>query len=112
MYLVDPTTPQYAQQQQMMAQQQQEAQAKQNEIDKFQAGMTARQVAVLEGQLELDVIKEQNNFVIEMDKIKHKEEIEDTELLLKTEKQTHDMQMKEQELELEEKQGRSVSVGG
>lgn len=111
MYLVDPTTPQYAQQQQMMAQQQQEAQAKQNEIDKFQAGMTARQVAVLEGQLELDVIKEQNNFVIEMDKIKHKEEIEDTELLLKTEKQTHDMQMKEQELELEEKQGRSVSVG-
>ena len=46
-----------------------------------------------------------------MDKIKHKEEIEDTELLLKTEKQAHDMQVKEQELLLEEAQGRSVSIG-
>ena len=72
--------------------------------------MTARQVAVLEGQLELDVMKEQNSFTIEMDKIKHKEEIEDTELLLKTEKQSHDMEMKEQELMLEATQGRSVSI--
>ena len=73
--------------------------------------MTARQVAVLEGQLELDVMKEQNSFTLEMDKIKHKEEIEDTELLLKTEKQAHDMQVKEQELLLEEAQGRAVSIG-
>ena len=110
-YLVNPNTPEYAEQQQASQQQQQEAQARQNEVDKFQAGMTARQVAVLEGQLELDIMKEQNNFTIEMDKIKHKEEIEDTELLLKTEKQTHDMQMKEHELEIEEAQGRSVSIG-
>lgn len=109
-YLVNPNTPEYAQQQQAAQQQQQEAQARQNEVDKFQAGMTARQVAVLEGQLELDVMKEQNSFTIEMDKIKHKEEIEDTELLLKTEKQSHDMEMKEQELMLEASQGRSVSI--
>jgi hypothetical protein len=109
-YLVNPNTPEYAQQQQAAQQQQQEAQARQNEVDKFQAGMTARQVAVLEGQLELDVMKEQNSFTIEMDKIKHKEEIEDTELLLKTEKQSHDMEMKEQELMLEATQGRSVSI--
>ena len=109
-YLVNPNTPEYAQQQQASQQQQQEAQARQNEVDKFQAGMTARQVAVLEGQLELDVMKEQNSFTIEMDKIKHKEEIEDTELLLKTEKQSHDMEMKEQELMLEATQGRSVSI--
>lgn len=109
-YLVNPNTPEYAQQQQASQQQQQEAQARQNEVDKFQAGMTARQVAVLEGQLELDVMKEQNSFTIEMDKIKHKEEIEDTELLLKTEKQSHDMEMKEQELMLEASQGRSVSI--
>ncbi len=100
-YLVNPNTPEYAQRQQMMAQQQQEAQAKQNEMEKFQAGMTARQVAVLEGQLELDIIKEQNKFVLEMDKIKHKEEVEDTELFLKTEKQTHDMQVKDEELKIE-----------
>lgn len=110
-YLVNPNTPEYAQQMQASQQQQQEAQARQNEVDKFQAGMTARQVAVLEGQLELDVMKEQNSFTLEMDKIKHKEEIEDTELLLKTEKQAHDMQVKEQELLLEEAQGRSVSIG-
>ena len=109
-YLVNPNTPEYAQQQQASQQQQAEAQARQNEVDKFQAGMTARQVAVLEGQLELDVMKEQNSFTIEMDKIKHKEEIEDTELLLKTEKQSHDMEMKEQELMLEATQGRSVSL--
>lgn len=109
-YLVNPNTPEYAQQQQASQQQQAEAQARQNEVDKFQAGMTARQVAVLEGQLELDVMKEQNSFTIEMDKIKHKEEIEDTELLLKTEKQSHDMEMKEQELMLEATQGRSVSI--
>lgn len=109
-YLVNPNTPEYMQQQQAAAQQQQEAQARQNEIDKFQAGMTARQVGVLEGQLELDIVKEQNNFVIEMDKLKHKEEIDDTEILLKTEKLNHDMQMKEQELQIEEEQKRAVSV--
>ena len=37
-----------------------------------------------------------------MDKLKHKEEIDDTEILLKTEKLNHEMQMKEQELQIEE----------
>ena len=74
------------QQQQQQAQQAQEAQAKQDEIAKFQAGMTARQVSVLEGQLELDVVKEQNRMLLELEKQEHTEEEREARLMLDTEK--------------------------
>lgn len=111
MYLFDPNSPEYQQQQQAMQQQQQEAQAKASEVEKFNAGMTARQVAVLEGQLELDVMKEQNRMMVEMEKLEHSEEMDETKILLETEKQVHDMEMDEKELEVEKKQKRNVSIG-
>ena len=94
-----------------MQQQQQEAQAKAAEVEKFNAGMTARQVAVMEGQLELDVTKEQNRMVIEFEKMQHDQEEKDSRLLMDAEKQNHDMDMDQQELVVEKKQKRNVSIG-
>jgi hypothetical protein len=111
MYLFDPNSPEFQQQQQQMQQQQEEAAAKQAEVEKFNAGMTARQVAVLEGQLELDVMKEQNKMLIEMENMQHNQEETESRLMLDVEKQTHDMEMSEAELQLESKQKRNVSIG-
>ena len=91
--------------------QQEEAAAKQAEVEKFNAGMTARQVAVLEGQLELDVMKEQNKMLIEMENMQHNQEEKESRLMLDVEKQTHDMEMSEAELDLETTQKRNVSIG-
>jgi hypothetical protein len=111
-YLADPASPEF---QQMMAQQQEQAQmaqARQEEVEKFQAGITARQVAVMEGQLELEVVKEQNRMLLEMEKQEFTEETEESRLVLDTEKTRHDMMIRDEELELEKSQGRNVSIGG
>jgi len=111
MYLFDPSSPEFQQQQQQMQQQQEEAAAKQSEVEKFNAGMTARQVAVLEGQLELDALKEQNKMIIAMENMNHEHEIGEAKLMLDTEKQTHQMEIDEAELALEAEQKRNVSIG-
>jgi hypothetical protein len=110
-YLFDPNSPEFQQMQQAQQQQQAEAAAKQAEVEKFNAGMTARQVAVMEGQLELDVVKEQNKMLLEMEKFEHTQEKDDTEALMKVTKQNHDMEMDVKELEVEKKQKRNVSIG-
>lgn len=110
-YLFDPNSPEFQQMQQQQQQQQAEAAAKQAEVDKFNAGMTARQIAVLEGQLELDVVKEQNKMLLEMEKFEHTQEKDDTEALMKVTKQNHDIEMDVKELELERKQKRNISIG-
>jgi hypothetical protein len=110
-FLFDPNSPEYQQQQQAIQQQQQEAQAKAAEVEKFNAGMTARQVAVMEGQLELDVLKEQNKMMVEMEKMQHDQEEKESRLLMDVEKQNHDMEMDEKELVVEKQQKRNVSVG-
>ena len=111
MYLFDPNSPEFQQQQQQMQQQQQEATEKASEVEKFHAGMTARQVAVLEGQLELDAMKEQNKMIIAMENMTHEHEIGEAKLMLDTEKQTHQMEIDEAELKLEAEQKRNVSIG-
>lgn len=110
-FLADPNSPEF---QQMVAQQQEQAQLaqqRQEEVEKFQAGITARQVAVMEGQLELEVVKEQNRMLLEMEKQEFTEETDEARLVLETEKTRHDMQMRDEELELEKSQGRNVSIG-
>lgn len=109
-FLFDPNSPEFQQQQQQQQEQQQEAVEKQTEVEKFHAGMTARQVAVLEGQLELDVMKEQNKMVVAMENMQHDQETTETRILLDTEKQIHDIEMSEKELQLEKKQNRNVSI--
>ena len=79
-YLVNPNTPEFAQMQQQQQEQAQMAQARAEEVEKFQAGMTARQVAVMEGQLELEVLKEQNRMMLEMQKQEFDEETEEVRL--------------------------------
>ena len=111
MYLFDPNSPEYQQQQQSMQAQQEEAASKQSAVEKFNAGMTARQVAVLEGQLELDVMKEQNKMLIEMENMQHAQEEKESRLLMDVEKQNHDMEMDEKELVVEKQQKRNVSIG-
>ena len=114
-FLQDPNDPQY---QQMMQQQQQEIQMQQQEQQQlqmqqaeFQAEMQSRQVSVLEGQLELDILKEQNKTVFERQKQEHSEENADSKLLMEAEKMKHDMAIQSAELELERQQSRNVSIG-
>lgn len=109
-YLFDPNGQEYQQMQQQNAQMQQEAELKQQQQVEFQADITSRQVAVMEGQLELDVMKEQNRVVADMQKQEHLEEEKDSRLLMDVEKQNHDMEMDERELALEKKQNRNVSI--
>lgn len=111
MYLFNPNSPEFQQMQQQQQQSQQEAQAKQAEVEKFNAGMTARQVGVMEGQLELDVVKEQNKMMLAFENMQHQEEEKDSRLLMDVEKQNHDMEMSEKELALEKVQNRNVSIG-
>jgi len=115
MYLSDPNGPEFQQQQQQMQQQQQQAeeQAKleaQQQLE-FNADITSRQVSVLEGQLELDVLKEQQRMILETQKQEHSEEETDSRLLMDVEKQNHNIEMQEAELELERTQKRNVSIG-
>jgi hypothetical protein len=110
-FLQDPNDPGFQQQQQQMQQQQQEMQARQEEIEKFNAGMTARQVSVLEGQLELDVVKEQNRMILELEKQEFTEEEKEARLMLDTEKHLHDIERDQAELEIEREQKRNVSIG-
>jgi hypothetical protein len=114
-YLADPNSPEFQQQMQMQQQQQQEEQDHQMQMQmeqtEFQAEMLQRQVSVQEGQLELDILKEQNRSVIERDKQEHQEENEDSRLLMDAEKMKHQMKMDEAELVLEKTQNRNVSIG-
>jgi len=111
MYLFNPNSPEFQQMQQQQQQAQQEAQAKQAEVDKFNAGMTARQVGVLEGQLELDVVKEQNKMILAFEDMQHNQDEKETRLMLDAEKQNHDMEMDEKELAVEKVQKRNVTIG-
>ena len=110
-FLVDPNSPEFQQQMQQQQQQAEEAQARAEEVEKFQAGMTARQVSVMEGQLELDVVKEQNRMLLELEKQEHTEEEREARLMLDTEKQIHEMDRDIAELEIEKTQKRNVSIG-
>jgi hypothetical protein len=110
-YLADPNSPEFQQMQQQQAEEAQMAQARAEEVEKFQAGMTARQVAVMEGQLELEVLKEQNRMMLEMQKQEFDEETEESRLVMEAEKTKHDMKMRDAELQLERSQNRNVSIG-
>ena len=94
-----------------MQQTQEEMQARQEEMEKFNAGMTARQVSVLEGQLELEVVKEQNRMMLELEKQEFTEEEKEARLMLDTEKHLHDIERDQAELEIEREQKRNVSIG-
>ena len=66
----------------------------------------------MEGQLDLDIFKEQNKrYLIVRRSRSSKEETEDSKLLLDAEKMKHDIKMARAELVLEERQGRNVSIG-
>lgn len=110
-YLFNPASPEFQQMQQQQQQQAAEAAAKQAEMEKFQAGMTARQVAVMEGQLELEVVKEQNRVMLDMEKQEFVEEEKESRLIMDAEKQKHDMKIRDEELSLEKTQKRNVSIG-
>ena len=110
-FLQDPNSPEFQQMQQQQQQMQQEMQARQEEMEKFNAGMTARQVSVLEGQLELDVVKEQNRMLLELEKQEFTEEEKEARLMLDTEKHLHDIERDQAELEIEREQKRNVSIG-
>ena len=114
-YLQDPNDEAYQQQQQEQQQQEQQQQEQADQMAQyqaeFQAEMQSRQVAVMEGQLDLDILKEQNKTVFDRQKQEHKEETEDSKLLLDAEKMKHDIKMARAELVLEERQGRNVSIG-
>jgi hypothetical protein len=114
-FLFDPNSQEYQQQQQQMQQQQmqadQEAKLLAQQQAEFNADITSRQVSVLEGQLELDVLKEQQKMVLETQKQEHLEEEKDSRLLMDVEKQNHDMEMDEKELTVEKEQKRNVSIG-
>ena len=110
-FLVDPNSPEFQQQMQQQQQKAEEMQARQEEVEKFQAGMTARQVSVMEGQLELDVVKEQNRMLLELEKQEFAEEEKEARLMLDTEKHMHDVQRDQAELEIEREQKRNVSIG-
>jgi len=115
MYLFDPNSPEYQQQQQAMQEQQmqadQEAKLLAQQQAEFNADITSRQVSVLEGQLELDALKEQQKMMLETQKQEHLEEEKDSRLLMDVEKQNHDMEMDEKELVVEKQQKRNVSIG-
>lgn len=110
MFLFDPNSQEFQQMQQQQAEAQQQAELSQQQQVEFQADITSRQVSVMEGQLELDVMKEQNRVVAEMQKQEHIEEERDSRLLMDVEKQNHDIEMDEKELALEKKQNRNVSI--
>lgn len=114
-FLFDPNSPEFQQQQQAMQQQQmqaeEEAKLLAQQQAEFNADITSRQVSVLEGQLELDVLKEQQKMVLETQKQEHLEEEKDSRLLMDVEKQNHDMEMDEKELAVEKEQKRNVSIG-
>ena len=114
-YLQDPNDEAYQQQQQEQQEQEQQQQEQADQMAQyqaeFQAEMQSRQVSVMEGQLDLDILKEQNKTVFDRQKQEHKEETEDSKLLLDAEKMKHDIKMDRAELVLEKKQGRDVSIG-
>ena len=97
--------------QQQQQQAQQEEGLKQQQQLEFNADITSRQVSVMEGQLELDIMKEQHKMVMDTQKQEHVEEEKDSRLLMDVEKQNHDMEMSEKELALEKVQNRNVSIG-
>lgn len=114
-FLFDPNSPEYQQMQEESQQRQmqaeEEAKLLAQQKAEFDADITSRQVSVLEGQLELDVLKEQQKMIFETQKQDHLEEEKDSRLLMDVEKQKHDMKMDDKELALEKTQKRNVSIG-
>lgn len=111
MYLFNPNSPEFQQMQQQQQQAQQDAELKQQQQVEFNADITSRQVSVMEGQLELDIMKEQHKMVLDTHKQEHIEEEKDSRLLMDVEKQNHDMEMDEKELAVEKVQKRNVTIG-
>ena len=114
-FLQDPNDPAYQQQQmqqQQMQQQQQQAQEQmQMEQMQFQAQLADRQTAVVEGQLELDALKESNRVQLESLKQEFHEENEETKTMIDVKQHAHKVEMDEEELELEKTQARNVNIG-
>lgn len=106
-FLLNPSSPEYQQQQQAMAQQQQEqaqAQAQQQDINNQ---VTFAQLEIMKAQqeerdarLEFDLMKEQNQTALDTAKQSHKEEIEESDQLLKVEKQDHEIKTEQEEIRL------------
>jgi len=111
MYLFNPNSPEFQQMQQAQQQAQQEAELKSQQQAEFSADVTSRQVGVLEGQLQLDIIKEQHKMNLETQKQEYTEGEKDSRLFMDVEKQKHDMEMDNKELNLEKKQERNVVIG-
>ena len=114
-FLQDPNDPAYQQQQQQMQQMQQQQQQAQEQMQmeqmQFQAQLADRQTAVVEGQLELDALKEANRVQLEALKQEFHEENEETKTMIDVKQHAHKVEMDEEELELEKTQARNVSIG-
>ena len=114
-FLQDPNDPQYQQQQQQMQQMQQQQQQAQEQMQmeqmQFQAQLADRQTAVVEGQLELDALKEANRVQLEALKQEFHEENEETKTMIDVKQHAHKVEMDEEELELEKTQARNVNIG-
>ena len=114
-YLQNPNDPAYQQQQQQMQQMQQQQQQAQEQMQmeqmQFQAQLADRQTAVVEGQLELDALKEANRVQLEALKQEFHEENEETKTMIDVKQHAHKVEMDEEELELERTQARNVNIG-
>ena len=114
-FLQDPNDPAYQQQQQQMQQMQQQQQQAQEQMQmeqmQFQAQLADRQTAVVEGQLELDALKEANRVQLEALKQEFHEENEETKTMIDVKQHAHKVEMDEEELELEKTQARNVNIG-
>jgi hypothetical protein len=77
----------------------------------FQAQLADRQTAVMEGQLELDSLKEANKVMLETVKQEFHEETQEARTMIDVQQHAHKVEMDEEELELERQQGRSVNIG-
>ena len=114
-YLQDPNSPEFQQQQQQMQQMQQEMQQRQEQMQQeqmqFQAQLAERQTAVVEGQLELDALKEANRVQMETIKQEFHEETEEAKTMIDVQQHAHKIEMDEEELALEKRQARKVSIG-
>ncbi len=114
-FLQDPNDPAYQQQQQQMQEMQQQQQQAQEQMQmeqmQFQAQLADRQTAVVEGQLELDALKEANRVQLEALKQEFHEENEETKTMIDVKQHAHKVEMDEEELELEKTQARNVNIG-
>ena len=107
-FLLSPDSPEYQQQQQQMADaQQQQAQAQEqqtqinNQITERQIRVMERQQDERDGRLRFDIIKEENDLIMNTNKQEHKEEIEDGEQFIKLSELEHKIEQDKQKLKLD-----------